>query len=251
MNVKYARCTTKNKKMTNGAANLLSGPSNLERLIKMTQERNTPRTDAREQWIKRDMSYKAPEQHAETTARHIALLFDDCRDLEVELGAVTDRADAWQEHSVKLEVRALAAEAARDSAMARIAEFEHGDDDANLACIAAQEERELMRRDRDSAMAELAAMRDCLEETVVLIAEGPELAADRGMTPSELVKWWVGEIGKTLDATPSSAAYMAGVRDRVIEECAKVCDKEPSMIGDYLGDAIRALKAGLPKKDKP
>ena len=46
-----------------------------------------------------------------------------------------------------------------------------------------------------------AMLREHIEETVVLIAEGPKLAAERGMTPSEIVKWWVCELVKALSAT--------------------------------------------------
>ena len=53
---------------------------------------DTPRTDKREQWLKTDLSYKAPEQLREVYSSHIDLLLEDCRELERELSAAHEKA---------------------------------------------------------------------------------------------------------------------------------------------------------------
>lgn len=52
---------------------------------------DTPRTNARVEWINKDAIYKAPEQKYECLSGYIALLIGDCMELERDLAAATKR----------------------------------------------------------------------------------------------------------------------------------------------------------------
>ena len=54
----------------------------------------TPTTDEREQWLKTDLSYKAPEQLREVYANHVDLLLEDCREFERDLRAAQEELSA-------------------------------------------------------------------------------------------------------------------------------------------------------------
>ena len=57
----------------------------------------TPRTDARMDWIKNDIRYKAPEQIVECHIGYIQMLSGDCAELERENAALRRKLEKMRE----------------------------------------------------------------------------------------------------------------------------------------------------------